>query len=811
MSFAYAAGVITQTGTDTDLSGLSGLTGVTVTDHGWYTEYDTGTNRLLVEGSLTVSGATREQLRYQGDILYDDNNFEITGTLIIGKLEADVRDYNMQYNIPSIVEVSAITSSAISNGANGEGSTGARSSFYINGGTVKSYGRIVNVNSIGVEVGSTFHIFNSKWTKHNFSYIYTDDLRIVDSDFCWFVWGMSNPTEIEGMILAPVPNVGETYGYFNGSSTLADNVEVYISNVPDLNGAYIYAYGKSTTIAASPHAIFTNLETGTAQFYHVNAGREGQVTLKRSIEYLTQDINGNPITTAKVWRQGSVGTEAAFAVDGSGLYAEDYTFAYRYADNGSWQAYTFYTTNADETDDLIDIKAVDYLSIISDQSGTSLRGLLVKRVTLILPVDTAITESIKSTVDAYATLDDIYKTYDALKSDLCDNYLGENTTIISRNDTQVICGSRGLTIDASAASVRAYTGSLVTIKSSAFTGGYKGTGTVNQLNGATITDLVLSGGATWNTVQSTWTGSATAADTIDVATAGSYDATGFTFNAASTINNSSGGTVNVHLSIGGTQPLTTGGTVVFSVPQLTAQVTNIIAGSRIQVYNITTASEEANEIVAGTTWSLNYDEGVEFTAGDEIRIRLTCQSGTTACQQYQATALATSSGWSAFASQKTIPAYATIGIDGSTVTEYALDAGSLYADANDADGVSQKKRLVAWFYYALTTETGIRNFFGAIVLEDEANAYIDTATVNLKLDNISTRQLLLDDSDFRLYTLDGSDFVLYPSTGGYGVTFSSGKVYVGQPPNAISAASIKRSVRQVLRSKDTNSTINLKK
>ena len=34
MAFAYSAGVITQTGTDTILAGLSGLTGVTVTSIG---------------------------------------------------------------------------------------------------------------------------------------------------------------------------------------------------------------------------------------------------------------------------------------------------------------------------------------------------------------------------------------------------------------------------------------------------------------------------------------------------------------------------------------------------------------------------------------------------------------------------------------------------------------------------------------------------------------------------------------------------------------------------------------------------------
>ena len=59
MSFSYLSGVITQTGTDTDLGGLNGLTGVTrigsvTTGIQSYYIYDIGTNRLDIEGDLTI-------------------------------------------------------------------------------------------------------------------------------------------------------------------------------------------------------------------------------------------------------------------------------------------------------------------------------------------------------------------------------------------------------------------------------------------------------------------------------------------------------------------------------------------------------------------------------------------------------------------------------------------------------------------------------------------------------------------------------------------------------------------------------------
>jgi len=55
MSFAYSAGVITQTGTDTDLSGLSGLTGVTVLGTSDYVIYHIDSARIDVQGTLTIN------------------------------------------------------------------------------------------------------------------------------------------------------------------------------------------------------------------------------------------------------------------------------------------------------------------------------------------------------------------------------------------------------------------------------------------------------------------------------------------------------------------------------------------------------------------------------------------------------------------------------------------------------------------------------------------------------------------------------------------------------------------------------------
>ena len=130
--------------------------------------------------------------------------------------------------------------------------------------------------------------------------------------------------------------------------------------------------------------------------------------------------------------------------------------------------------------------------------------------------------------------------------------------------------------------------------------------------------------------------------------------------------------------------------------------------------------------------------------------------------------------------QKDLTAYSSLGADGSTVTEYNIDSntGNLEIDANDTDCFSSKRRLVARYYYLITTEEGINRYVNAIILEDEANAIIDRTITNLTVDNIGGCTLNLTDSDFRLYTSDGSSWIKNPPTGGYGIISDSGKVYV---------------------------------
>jgi hypothetical protein len=82
--------------------------------------------------------------------------------------------------------------------------------------------------------------------------------------------------------------------------------------------------------------------------------------------------------------------------------------------------------------------------------------------------------------------------------------------------------------------------------------------------------------------------------------------------------------------------------------QLTASVTGIETGSRIQIYNITAATEVANEIIVGTSWSLLYDEGTDFTDGDTVRVRIRKPG----FLPYETLAVSSLSGWAILADQQ---------------------------------------------------------------------------------------------------------------------------------------------------------------
>ena len=275
------------------------------------------------------------------------------------------------------------------------------------------------------------------------------------------------------------------------------------------------------------------------------------------------------------------------------------------------------------------------------------------------------------------------------------------------------------------------------------------------------------------------------AQSANMAYAEQFVKTGTAFNIAAWNMTVDGATYTGDVTTTGTITLANGGLIDGSRTDASGTVTpvaitapNLLNGTRVKLTNVTKSSTLNNGTAGAGGYSFTVDlAGASADLGDTVKIQATYQSGTTIKTPIEVSGVLTASGVSFIDAQVDLPFSSTLGVDGSTVTEFSLDGSNIEIDANDADGLTTKKRLVARYYYLITTSDGIDRFYDAITLQDSGNAIIDRAITTLIIDNVGSGQLTFTDDDFRLYTSDGSSWVKSPSTGGYGVTSTSDKVY----------------------------------
>jgi hypothetical protein len=197
-----------------------------------------------------------------------------------------------------------------------------------------------------------------------------------------------------------------------------------------------------------------------------------------------------------------------------------------------------------------------------------------------------------------------------------------------------------------------------------------------------------------------------------------------------------------------------GTTYVPPLPPAAAEAT-VLADSRVQLYNVTTDTEIDNVFVTGTSYS--YVITTEASDGDVLRLRA-CKLGRVSGEAF---AVWGASGATFLISQPEDEIYTTWGIDGSTVTEFTGDVtGHIYIDANDLDGVSTKTRLGAWYSWVLTTEIGIRHFFGAVTYVSSAAIRVNVDVADILIENVNASTALrFTDLSVRLYRSDGSSII----------------------------------------------------
>jgi hypothetical protein len=211
------------------------------------------------------------------------------------------------------------------------------------------------------------------------------------------------------------------------------------------------------------------------------------------------------------------------------------------------------------------------------------------------------------------------------------------------------------------------------------------------------------------------------------------------------------------------------GTAYVPPTQVTISNSNIVNGCRVQLYNVTQDIEIENRLLpsAGYSYTGLFGPGEDLEDGDVIRLRATYQSGVTAKLPYEQSSVVSAAGISFLGVETDDEVYILYGVDGSGVTKFAADY--VQDDINLVIGGNWTgEELYAWWVYNLTTEQGIREFFGAVTAIDAGNIRFNTDVVGLLLDNTTANNYYQNDN-IRIFRSDEAYPVRNPTTGGGGL------------------------------------------
>ena len=250
------------------------------------------------------------------------------------------------------------------------------------------------------------------------------------------------------------------------------------------------------------------------------------------------------------------------------------------------------------------------------------------------------------------------------------------------------------------------------------------------------------------------------ADKIVFETAGNYEISG---GITTTVENISGGAVTLLITNNAPTPTIIGSNVTLTFPDQPINITNVVAGSRLRIYNVTTGVETVNTVVSGTSYTSSYQEGTDYSDGDTVRVYLTKLEK----EEWVGDVIDTSNGFNVLASQIEDNVYTAMGVDGATVDKFVADYPNNQVDIQVAQNFSMAE-FYAWWKYNLTSEDGIRRFFGGITAIDQANLRINHTVVNLFLDNMTSTNLVQTDNR-RIYRTDGVYPVVPVTSGGGGI------------------------------------------
>lgn len=513
MPFSLNGTTIVQTGTDTDLSGLVGISGVTVDD----TQYTLDNRRLEINGNLTMNGFV-ERLRFINSPTsgINDSDAQIavrTGATFTVEASRTLNGDTVNRVVP-VIDFGTLDIDFGTVSFNGVGSS-ARHLESDTGSTV---------NLSGVLVANTF--------SNGLAYAIDGTANLIDVFFInqgpggTFTNGQGGNQQVAfarggDIVIENCNAIGYSYtdrgGNFlsvNGIS-VAENSEGFVWNgvaftepqfflVEGFDPAQIAGVDWRTNVtpvaATGSVAAIRNSRNGNATTYSTNqaVGRQMRLMVVNSLR--VTPVNGNfaPITATVFARDVDNGNRGAdFTPPGQAPVLASGDIVYLQTGSDITFEVLSGIFNPDETLDNRGIANGGDLSFVAISYNNNiaafqpnLTGLGEKSVSPIMLVDQSITEPSEAVANGYTTIDDPFEFYDAAKAFLVSNFNGETETIVARTGSAIDARGFDVVIDASAPAAFDFDGSTITINTPVFTGDITTTGTVSVVGGAQIVGVI---------------------------------------------------------------------------------------------------------------------------------------------------------------------------------------------------------------------------------------------------------------------------------------------------------------------------------
>lgn len=422
-SFSLSGSKIVQTGTDNNLSGLSSISGVTVTNYGFYTSYDIGNYILEVKGTLNIAVNAYEQLIINGDNNANVKLDVIGGTLNIGKSVNESLGESYDYNrkVTAVITHGSISNSPT--GFGGRGEIGRRPGLSaINSGKINITGAYVSIyTGIGIPTDGILNVKDSHIYSRNI-YVYSAASSFVGSRL------VNLPTQASFSTLNDVFVESQLYFGVSGSTP---QLTLDITDIPDGPTIYIGSWGSNS---AYPVYNIKNAYHGSAYLSTIkntpnpggvdgNPSQRYLVNFLRDVKFHTADISQNSISGVKVYLSGGTVASSQQAWNGTaitGVTALANTTLLTTNSSGDTpvtsinlgsniNSSTAAAINYERTsnDDEFSVSFWSYNHLFGQIPSQSLKGNGQLTVTRTLVDDSHISESTKATVDAYTHIEDL--------------------------------------------------------------------------------------------------------------------------------------------------------------------------------------------------------------------------------------------------------------------------------------------------------------------------------------------------------------------------------------------------------------------